>query len=416
MKHTSAFAFGITLTAMTVGVFAWAQDDSDVKATILTDQLWLLSTDQGEYTTNTIAFVGEDGLLLVDTQAEEDAEALKITVEGLGKNMPRYIINTHRHIEHVGGNAIFGEEPVVIAHELVPLKLRSGSFIFNEFPRATYPDITVADSMSLYFNGERIRIIALTGAHDDNELIIHFTSSKVVHLSSLVNGFNFPSVDSDGDVLRFAELVEKAIELLPEDVLIVSGHNAVGKWKDLHRYRDMLLRTTATVRQGLSDGKDVETLQKEGVLDEWKEYARSYVSLDEWIEYLAEGLEGRKERKESVFEPVYHVWKDRGAESAVEHYRKLRRDQKDRYSFGEFDLLTIGTTLLTRSIPREAVVFLQASLHEYPDSKYGYYTHYKLADAHNCLGNKELAIENCRKALGVKPEFEPASRLLEELE
>jgi cyclase len=417
MKHASALlALGIALAVLSPGSLARAQDESPITVANLTDKLWLLSTDQGEYTTNTIAFVGEDGLLLVDTQAEEDAEVLKEAVDGLGKGSPKYIINTHRHIEHVGGNAVFGNEPIVIAHELVPLKLKSGSFIFNEFPPATYPDITVADSMSLYFNGERIRIVALSGSHDDNEIIVHFTQSKVVHLSSLVNGFNFPSIDSDGDALKFPDLVARAIELLPQDVIIVSGHNDVGTWQDLHRYHDMLVTTTEIVRQGLNGGKDVEALQKDGVLDGWKEYAGSYVSTDEWIEYLAKALKGKEEPKQSVFEPLYYTWKEEGAESAVEHYSSLRRDHESEYSFSDFDLLVIGNKLLARDLTQAAAVFLQASVSEYPESKYNYYASYKLADAYDRLGDKGLAIENCRRALELNPEFEPAAKLLKELD
>jgi glyoxylase-like metal-dependent hydrolase (beta-lactamase superfamily II) len=156
-----------------------------ISVTQLTDHLYLLASGQGSYTTNTLAFVGKDGILLVDTQSAEDAEELKKAVDTFGKGIPKYIINTHRHIEHLGGNAIFGEEPIVIAHDLVPAKLRSGSYLFNEYPRAVFPDITITDSLTLYFNGERIQIRALTGGHDDNEVIIHFTESNVVHLSSL---------------------------------------------------------------------------------------------------------------------------------------------------------------------------------------------------------------------------------------
>jgi glyoxylase-like metal-dependent hydrolase (beta-lactamase superfamily II) len=213
----------IAVVVLLGGVGAAAQEGS-ITSTRLTEQLHLLSTDQGSYTTNTIAFVGSDGVLLVDTQSADDAAELKKAADAFGKGAPKYIINTHRHVEHVGGNAIFGDGPVVIAHDLVPRKLKSGSYIFDEFTEATFPDITFSDSLTLYFNGERIEMHAFPGSHDDNEIIVHFTESKVVHLSSLVNGFNFPSVDSDGDALKFAELVARAIELLPEDVVIVSGH------------------------------------------------------------------------------------------------------------------------------------------------------------------------------------------------
>jgi glyoxylase-like metal-dependent hydrolase (beta-lactamase superfamily II) len=285
-----------------------AQDTPKITVTKLTDQIYRLSTDQGDYTTNTLAFVGEDGVLLVDTQSEEDAEALKEVVDSFGKGTPKYIINTHRHVEHIGGNAIFGDTPVIIAHELLPTKLRSGSFLFNEYPPETFPDITVSDSLSLYFNGERIRIVAIPGSHDDNEIIVHFTGSKVVHLSSLVNGFNFPSIDSDGDALKFPDCVARALLLLPHDVTIVSGHNENGTWDDLSKYHDMLIKTIAIVKSGLDAGKDLATLQQERVLDEWKAYAGSYVSLDEWIEYLVEALQNQpsKDSKQSIYEPLYY--------------------------------------------------------------------------------------------------------------
>ena len=243
-----------------------AAADSLFKVTKLTDNLHMLSTDQGEYTTNTLVFFGDDGLLLVDTQTETEAEELKKLVDSYGKGTPKYIINTHRHVEHIGGNAIFGVEPIVIAHELLPSKLKNGSYIFKEYPPATYPDITLSDKYTLEFNGELIEIIPMCGSHDDNEIIVHFTKSKVVHLSSLVNGFNFPSVDSDGDALMFAPLVAKAIEMLPKDVVIVSGHNDTGTWDDLRAYHDMLVQTVEVVRRGLAEGKDLATLQEEKVL------------------------------------------------------------------------------------------------------------------------------------------------------
>jgi len=414
MRHAASIA--IALAAVLSGAGAASQDDSAIKVRRLTERLYLLSTDQGDYTTNTLASVGEDGVLLVDTQAEDDAEALKQAVDAFGKGLPKFIINTHRHVEHVGGNAIFGPDPVVIAHELVPQKLRSGAYIFDEFPRATFPDITLKDSLSLFFNGERIDVIAFPGSHDDNEIIVHFTGSRVVHLSSLVNGFNFPSVDSAGDVLKFAELVERAIELLPQDVTIVSGHNDVGTWSDLRPYHEMLVRTTEIVRRGLAEGKDLDTLRNERVLDEWKAYAGSYVSVDRWLQYLVEGLQGSKDSRPTVFESLYGVWKESGAAAAVARYFELKKEHAEEYRFREPDLLVIGDKLLRKGQAGAAVLFLDANLREYPDSRYAYYAAYKLAQAHRELGENALAAGFCRKALELNPDFGPAAALLDELE
>ncbi len=407
------FAFAIAVG----GVLQAATDQSTPFATVrLTDTLYLLSTDQGEYTTNTIASVGPDGLLLVDTQAEGDAEALQAVVDAFGAGSPKIIINTHRHVEHVGGNAIFGDDPIVIAHELVPAKLQSGSYLFNEFPDATLPDITFSDAITLRFNGEEIRLMAFPGSHDDNEIIVHFVGSKVVHLSSLANGFNFPSVDGDGDPLMFAPLVERAIAILPSDVVIVSGHNRTGSVDDLKAYHAMLVATEETVRHGLAAGLDGEQLKQQHVLDEWAAYAGSYVSLDEWVDSLVSSMQPRDEEKPAVYEQMYFALKSDGAAAAASLYLKLKKDHADEYRFTEIDLLVIGDKLLEKGRAEEAVAMLELSLAEYPDSSYVYYVNYELALAHRILGNREAAIRCCRKALELSPENEMVAGLLRELE
>jgi cyclase len=390
--------------------------DETVKTTKLTDKLYLLTTDQGAYTTHTIASVGEDGILLVDTQAEADAEALKNVIDDFGQGAPKIIINTHRHVEHVGGNAIFGEEPIVIAHELVPARLRSGSYLFNEFPRATFPDITFGETMTLWFNGEKIVLTEMGGSHDDNEIIVHFTESKVVHLSSLANGFNFPSVDTAGDPLMFSPLVKMAIEMLPEDVTIVSGHNRTGSIDDLRAYRRMLVETEKVVRDGLAAGKDLETLTKEKALDAWSAYAGSYVSVAEWTDTLVSALEDEWDFKPSVMEPIYHEWKANGARAASELYLEIKEEDAGEYSTFDTDLLVIGDKMLEKGYAESAVVFLELSLAEYPESDYLYYVHYKLALAYRDLGKPDKALVFCRKAAEARPESETIAGLLADLE
>ena len=412
MKTSLALLLVLAAPIATAGA-----DDSkpDVQVTRLGESLYELTTDQGSYTTNSLVSVGDDGLLIVDTQSRKDSVAFRKAIEAFGKGDPRIIINTHRHVEHVGGNELFGEAPIVIAHELVRSKLRSGSYLFDEFPDATLPDITFTNAISVHFNGEEIRLIAMPGSHDDNEIIVHFTRSKVVHLSSLANGFNFPSVDADGDVLRFEELVGRAIELLPPDVVIVSGHNRNGTIEDLKAYRGMLAATTAIVRDGLAAGKDAETMKAEKVLDAWSAYAGSYVSTEEWIDTLVAGLRGTAPPRSKVFGPLYEAYSGGGADAAIELYRKLRLEQPEGFAFEDTDLLAIGDKLLARSLYEPAVRFLEASLTEYPGSAYSYYANYELAVAHDRLGHPDAALRYCRTAAEQNPDSERIAAFLEEL-
>ena len=417
MKHLRTLVLaGACAVAASVAV----AQEGGVTVTRLTEKLYLLSTDQANYSTNTLAFVGADGVLIVDTQTRENAPALKAAVDALGGGPVRYIINTHRHIEHVGGNAIFGADPVVIAHALLPAKLRSGSFLFEEFPTATFPDITVADSLTLYFNGERIRIVALPGSHDDNEIIVHFVDSRVVHLSSLTNGFNFPSVDADGDALRFPELAERAMALLPRDVRIVSGHSPrgehrTGTWNDLQPYREMMARCIEIVRSGLAQGRDVAALQRDSVLNQYASYARSYVSASDWIATLAARLQRQPDARPTVWATLHETWRAQGAAVAVARFSEIRRDHAAEYRIAETTLLVIGIKLLSNDLPQDAVAFLEASLREYPNAALAFYAHYELALAQRRLGNVDAARRACRRALELNPSYGPAIALLAEL-
>jgi len=391
-----------------------AQVKSPFTKVQLTDKIYRLSTDEGNYTTNLLVFVGDDGILLVDTNAEEYAEDLNKEIESFGKGLPKYIINTHRHVEHVGGNAVFGPDPVIIGHELIRKKLRSGSYLFEEFPEIAMPDIGITDSVHLYFNGEMIKIIPMGGSHDDNEVIVHFTGSRVVHLSSLVNGLNFPSVDADGDVLKFEEMVTKAIDLLPDDVIIVSGHNDNCTRTDLYDYVEMIRETTAIVRAGLEAGKTVEQLQEEKVLAGFEKYNHSYVSPEGWISYLARGI-NKIEKKKTVYEPLYYAYKEDGIDAAMAKYKKLKAEHPDEYEFDDVYLINIGSKLQVKQKYPESIKLLGLCLSEYPEGKYLYYTHYLMAQSLKETGDKKKAISHCEKSLKANPDFQGAAQLLEEL-
>jgi tetratricopeptide (TPR) repeat protein len=276
------------------------------------------------------------------------------------------------------------------------------------------PDIGITDSVHLYFNGEMIRIIPLGGSHDDNEVIIHFTGSKVVHLSSLVNGMNFPSVDADGDVLRFEEIVSKAIELLPDDVTIVSGHNNNCTRADLYDYVDMIHKTTAIVREGLEAGKTVEQMQEEKVFSGFERFSQSYVSQEDWIGYLAGGI-NKEKKKKTIYEPLYYAYKESGIEAAIEKYKELKSNYPDDYRFEDVYLVVIGSKLQAKERYNDSIKILEYCLAENPDGEYVYYTHYLISKSLKETGDIKKAIGHCEKSLEANPEFQGASQLLDEL-
>ena len=401
---------------------ALAATEDQFIVTSLAPDLLMLSTDQGSYSNNSLVFTGKDGVLLVDTHHNSDAEAFKKFLEGLGLAPPTYILTTHRHVEHIGGNALFGTDPIIVAHHLVPEKLRSGTFLFSEYPPESFPDITFTDSLEISFNGETIRLTAIGGSHDDNEIMVHFTNHGIAHISSVVNGFNFPSVDGDGNVLQFEPTTRRLMTLLPKDTRLISGHHGkaggfdfVGTWDMLPAYADMMQGSVKIVRQGLDQGKSMEEMQEAGVLDEYEEYAGSYVGTDGWIEYIVDALTVPRDTRADICKPVYEAWKAEGAKAAVDRYRSLLQTSEQEFGFNEYVLMSIGSKLYSRGLYDDAIEFLVGCLDIYPDAEYGYYTHYLAARSFQKLSRLDMATKHCRKSLSLNPDFSAASQMLEEL-
>ncbi len=412
----------LLLFMLAFSITASAQSEDHFLVTRLTDDLLMLSTDQGSYSNNSLVFTGPDGLLLVDTHGRDDAGAFESFVESLGFGKPKYIINTHRHVEHIGGNHRFGADPLVVAHKLFPEKLRSGTFLFAEYPPEAMPDITFEESLEISFNNEIIRLVNIGGSHDDNEIMVFFTKHGIAHVSSVVNGFNFPSVDSAGDVLQFEPRTRQLMELLPPGTRLVSGHNGqatgfdfVGRWDQLEPYAEMMKDTVTVVRDQLATGKTREDMTKAGVFDAYKQYAGSYVSTEEWLDYVVSALTETHEPLDDICKPVYKVWKQDGAEAAVQHYQRLLKSDPGQYDFQPYTLLAIGSQLMGNEKYADAVTFLLGSRETYPDSEYGYYTHYLAAKSLQQLGRNDQAISQARESLRLNAEFASATELLDAL-
>jgi glyoxylase-like metal-dependent hydrolase (beta-lactamase superfamily II) len=394
---------------------ALSQDESVWEITQVTDRIYELTTDGGGYTVKVIASVGVDGVLLFDAGQKRTAEDLRQAVAGFGRGEPKFIITSHAHEEHSGGNIAFGPDPTIIAHESVRARLRSGSYLFDEFPDHALPDIGFADSITLFFNGEDIRLLAFPGAHDTGDIIAWFTESKVVCVAALSNGLHFPSVDGKGDVLKYPEIVAQVISVLPEDVTIVPGHGGDCDMADYRAFHDMLVKTTEIVRAEIEKGKTLEELQEEDVLADYASFDGDYVNRDGWIEYLVNGLRP-KEEKESVLEPIYYALRDEGTEAAVVMFLDFRDNRQGEYSAGDTELIYIAYKLNLNGRVDEAMVFFELYAEEYPEGDYAYYCHHSLGDAYREKGNKDLALEHYRRSLEINPDNTGAADAIAELE
>lgn len=390
--------------------FVYSRETSLVKISRLTPNLYKVSYYVG-YPVNGLISIGVDGLLLVDTGGKETADELKEKLKVLGNDKPAFIINTHAHIDHTGGNAAFGKGPVIIAHKILRHRLQHSNYIIQEYPDEALPDIMITERASLFFNGEEIRIIALPGSHSDNDIIVHFTKSGIAYLGDLAYGMSFPSVDyRTGNAAKYAEVVEKAIGLLPENTKIISGHGRDCSMDDMRKFQEMLEKTTAIVRNALAEGKNVETMQKENILKDWIPFSdEEYNTTDGWISDLASDILDPAPKK-SIIEPVLVALNEGGPKAAVSEYYQLKNNHHTEYHFHAYRLYQLGRYLMEKGRHKEAITILDLNAVEYP----GYWMTFDcLGDAHLKIGNKEEAIKNYKLSLRLNSKNTHAIQQLE---
>ena len=194
--------------------------------------------------------VGEDGVFVVDDQFAPLSDKIMTAIEGLSDKPVSYVLNTHWHGDHTGGNEHFGEAgAVVVAHDNVRTRMSTEQVnrVFRRTtppsPDAALPVVTFTEDVTFHFNGGPISVRHVPGAHTDGDSLVYFEGADVLHTGdTFFNGFfPFIDVDSGGGLEGTIAAAETALGLLTRDSQIIPGHGPRATMIDLERYRDMLV-------------------------------------------------------------------------------------------------------------------------------------------------------------------------------
>jgi len=243
------------------------------------------------------ASVGDDGIVVVDDEFLPLADKIEAALKGITDKPVKFVINTHWHGDHTGGNPHFGEKAPIIAQENVRKRLQTGGKTRFEdtkpAPKVALPVITFEDKVSVHLNGEDIRAIHFPNGHTDGDSVIFFPQSNVVHMGDdFFNGGMFPFIDLDsgGSVQGMIAGDEKVLAEVPDDVKIIPGHGALATKEDLRKFVQMLKETSAAVQAGIKQGKTLDQLKQEKVLAKWDSFGQSFIKTDVFTEILYDSL------------------------------------------------------------------------------------------------------------------------------
>ena len=271
----------LLLSGISAAAAALAQDDRFANVTIetvpVTGNISMLIGSGG----NIGVSIGDDGLLIIDDQYAPLAGKIRAALLQLGSDTPDFLLNTHYHGDHTGGNADFGVASIIIAHENV-----RGRLVAGDSPSSALPIITFDDDVTVHFNGENITLIHMPRGHTDTDSVVMFEDSNVIHMGDHFFNGGFPFVDltSGGTVQGYLSNLEKALSWIDDETAVIPGHGLLGSKADLLAFYNVVKDTSTAIRVMKSQGVSAEEAADEGLGDEYESWGQGFINEQRWIE------------------------------------------------------------------------------------------------------------------------------------
>ncbi len=249
---------------------------------------------------NLAVSVGDDGVFLVDDQYAPLADKIRTAIAELTDHPVRFLLNTHWHGDHTGGNAEFGSQgAVLVAHENVRKRMSTEQFneVFNRTtppsPAAALPVVTFEDDITFHYNGETIHVFHVNDAHTDGDAIVWFRDANAIHMGDCYFNGMYPFIDlsSGGNVDGVIAAANKVLEIANDDTKIIPGHGPLSGVAELRAYRDLLVAMRKKIRgmveQGMSQSEIIAAKPSAEHDEVW---GAGFMKPDMWVGIVAKSL------------------------------------------------------------------------------------------------------------------------------
>lgn len=289
----------ICLLLLTNTLFAQNFDTVKIRPQRVTDNIYMLTGSGG----NIGLLLGSDGVLMIDDQYAPLSQKISDAIKSLAKNNLRFVVNTHVHGDHSGGNENFKKQgATLVAHEQVRVRMMTEQFN-KRFNRTTpprdkdaWPQITFNTNMNFHVNGEDVDLIHLGKGHTDGDVIVHFKKANVFHAGDAFVRYGYPFIDlsSGGTVNGFIETLDKFLLLLDENSKVIPGHGALATKADVKLLRDQLADIRDQVAAAIKKGTKIEDIAGLGITDKYDEkMGKGFLKGKDFVMMIAESLSAK---------------------------------------------------------------------------------------------------------------------------
>jgi len=274
-------------------------DDVQIETIPLGHGLFMLTGAGG----NIGLSVGDDGAFIIDDQYAPLTEKIRAAVAEQTDKPVHFVVNTHWHGDHTGGNEHMEEMgAIIVAHENVRKRMSTEQFLaaFNNHvppsPEAALPVITFTDAVTFHWNGDVVRVFHVAPAHTDGDAIIHFEKSNVIHMGDTFFNQMYPFIDTStgGRIDGMIAAVDRAMPLIDDATKIIPGHGPLGTKADLMGYRAMLVTVSERIHKMIDEGKTrEEVVAAEPTADLDDAWGGGFLKPDVWTGIVYDSIVGQ---------------------------------------------------------------------------------------------------------------------------
>ncbi len=284
------------LVMIVLSINAQDWDAVEIKTTKVAENIYMLQGRGG----NIGVFVGEEGNMIVDNQFAQLADKIKAAINTISEKPIKYVVNTHWHGDHVGGNEVYGAEgSIIIAHDNVRTRVSTGQFMafqqnkVEARPEVAWPIVTFSDDITYYFNDEEIMIHHSPSAHTDGDAVIYFKKANVIHMGDTFVRYGYPFIDisAGGTVSGMIANLNETLGMINDETKVIPGHGQLSTRSDMINFRDVLTDIRDKVKKSIEKGKSLDDILSSGITKKYDEkWGGGFIKTKDFLTFVYEDL------------------------------------------------------------------------------------------------------------------------------
>ena len=239
---------------------------------------------------------GSDGNIIIDDQFAPLTDRIVAAVRTVDPDPIRFVVNTHWHGDHTGGNENMGQAgAVIVAHDNVRRRLSMGQLLRGDqvppAPAAALPVVTFGEDLTFHLNGDDMRVIHVEHAHTDGDALVYWTRANVIHMGDTYFNGMLPFIDleSGGSIDGLLAALGQAIDMTNESTRVIPGHGPLATRAELSAYRDVLTGLRAQIHDAMEEGRSLDEIKAMRFADRYGDND-DFITPDAFVEAVHQSL------------------------------------------------------------------------------------------------------------------------------